>query len=114
MYKSFEFLVEVAKFKNRAPGAGAGNDAVTDSFVRYRNIVNNFIKYDSHSEINVSADTKREVMDFIKFEAYLLLNPVSVSATSVHPHGCALRAVVGGVQSIRTSCVYTHARLPLV
>eukprot|EP00752_Nemacystus_decipiens_P009739 g8697.t1 len=73
--ESFEFLHEVAKFKNRAPGAGAGNDAVTDSFVRYRIIVNNFIKYDSHSEVNISADIKREVMDFIKFEAYLLLNP---------------------------------------
>lgn len=67
----------MAKFKHRAPSFGAENDDVTGSFVRYVAIVDSFIKYDSHSEINISSDTKRDVMKYITFEEYFQLVPVS-------------------------------------
>lgn len=68
----------MADFKASVPSSGAGNDQVTQDFDRYLDIVNSFIKYDSHLEINIDSDTKRDIMDYIKFEAYLMLEPVSL------------------------------------
>lgn len=80
--QSFEFLVEVSDFKAGVPVSGNGNDdQVTQDFARYLAIVNSFIKYDSHLEINIGSDVKRDVMDYIKFEAYLMLGPVSCATT---------------------------------
>eukprot|EP00752_Nemacystus_decipiens_P009744 g8702.t1 len=73
--ESFEFLVEVSDFKAGVPMSGAGNDQVTHDFARYLVIVNSFIKYDSHLEINIGSDIKRNIMDYIKFEAFLMLEP---------------------------------------
>eukprot|EP00903_Cladosiphon_okamuranus_P022290 g20496.t1 len=73
--ESFEFLVRVADFKASVPVLGAGHDEVTHDFARYLLIVNSFIRYDSHLEINIGSDIKRDVMEYIKFEAFLMLEP---------------------------------------
>ena len=57
--------------------SGPGNDRVTRDFARYLAIVNSFIRCDSHLEINIGSDIKRDIMDYIKFDAYLALEPVS-------------------------------------
>lgn len=75
--QSFEFLVDAAEFKAFDRGAEGGNDEIALDFAGYLAIVNSYIKYDSHSEINIGCQTKRDIMDYIKFEAYLLLGPVS-------------------------------------
>lgn len=76
--QSFEFLVDVADFKtfDRGDDGGVGNEISLD-FAKFLGIVSTYIKYDSHLEINIGENLKRDIMDYTKFEAYLLLGPVS-------------------------------------
>lgn len=74
--QSFEFLVDVADYKDFDRSTGGGNGGKTQDFAGFLAIVNCYIKYDSHSEINIGSDIKREIMSFIRFEAYASLDPV--------------------------------------
>lgn len=76
--QSFEFLVDVAKFKAFDRSAGGSGDEVSFDFARFLDIVNTYIRYDSHSEVNIGSDIKRGIMDYSKCEAYLILGPVSL------------------------------------
>eukprot|EP00752_Nemacystus_decipiens_P009741 g8699.t1 len=74
--ESFEFLVDVAEFKafDRRADEGIGDEISLD-FARFLGIVNTYIKHDSHSEINIGSEIKRDIMNYVKFEAYFKLGP---------------------------------------
>ena len=67
----------MAKFKAFDRSAGGNGDEVSFDFARFLGIVNTYIRYDSHSEVNIGSDIKRDIMDYIKCEAYLMLGAVS-------------------------------------
>ena len=82
--QSFEFLVDVHKFKalDRSDAEGIGVEESLE-FSRFLDIVNGYIKYDSHSEINIGSDLKHDIMDYTNFLAYRLLSPVSQAIVEV-------------------------------
>ena len=115
VYQSFEFLVEVFKFKTNAPGSGAGNDEIHRSFARYLVIVLGFIRHDSHSEINIGSDIRRDIMGHNKFEAYRMLNPVSErfqSTAVLVPRSCCVCTLLASVA--RTGQIPHNPRAPYV
>eukprot|EP00903_Cladosiphon_okamuranus_P016955 g15630.t1 len=71
--ESFEFLVEVSKYKAFDRSDEGICIEISLDHARFLAIVDSYIKHDSHSEINISSDVKRGIMDYLPFEAYLLL-----------------------------------------
>lgn len=122
--QSFEFLVAVAEFKtfNHAVCGGIGDEVSLD-FARFLDIVNTYIKYDSHLEINIGSDLKRDIMDYTKLEAYLLLGPVSCTkissgsgdgvASNHHLCSVSTRGVVSRTPSKLCAETLLHANTPI-
>eukprot|EP00903_Cladosiphon_okamuranus_P016954 g15629.t1 len=72
--ESFEFLVDVSKYKAFDRSDEGVSAELSLDHARFLAIVNSYIKHDSHSEINIGSDSKRDIMDYVKFEAFLLLS----------------------------------------
>lgn len=68
--------MEVSKFKAFDRNAEETSAEVSLDHSRFLAIVGSYIKYGSHSEINIGSDAKRDITDYLKFEAYVLLGPV--------------------------------------
>eukprot|EP00752_Nemacystus_decipiens_P005641 g5104.t1 len=74
--KSFQFLVDVAEFRQvvaAAHSTDAGESSKED-FNRCTLIVNEYIKDASHSEINIDGATKRRILGFYERSAYASLD----------------------------------------
>jgi len=67
--ESFQFLEAVAEFKSDAPFEAEGK-----GFGMYHAIVKDHIEDGSHSEINVSSNTKSAILAYKKFDAFSLLS----------------------------------------
>ncbi|CAM9757068.1 unnamed protein product [Ectocarpus fasciculatus] len=74
--ESFQFLVAVSEFQSlvhATPGSREGND----EFEEFINIVNEYIRVNSSSEINIDSSIRRKLLEFHERSAYFALSTES-------------------------------------
>eukprot|EP00752_Nemacystus_decipiens_P013003 g11504.t1 len=72
--ESFQFLVDVSEFKNAVAAAHAsGGESSQDDFEEFTVVVNEYIKDNSNSEINIASATKRKILGFCERSTYISL-----------------------------------------
>lgn len=69
--QSFQFLVDVSEFQHLVLGVhGAGQDSGKDEFDEFTAIVDEYIKDNSNSEINIDSSTKKKILALCERSAY--------------------------------------------
>ena len=77
-FQSFQFLVDVLDFKNEVVLGAEGDEkgGGFKGFGGFLAVVNDYIKDGSHSEVNVAFRTKRDILEYARFDAYSSLELV--------------------------------------
>eukprot|EP00752_Nemacystus_decipiens_P013004 g11505.t1 len=73
--ESFQFLVAVSEFQIVVAAAYSdGGENSKDGFDEYTAVVNEYIKDNSNSEVNIDSATKKKILAFCQRPAYISLS----------------------------------------
>lgn len=80
--QSFQFLVAVSEFQNLVLSTPESREGKDDYYEEFISIINEYIKVNSDSEINIDSSERKELLEFHERSAYSSLSLVSTWSVS--------------------------------
>ena len=74
--QSFQFLIAVSEFKSSVHATDGGSEGSEGGYDKFMVIVNEYIKGNSNSEVNISSKIREEILAFSEHSAYMSLRTV--------------------------------------
>ena len=92
--QSFQFLVDVSEFQSSFHHAQRSEEGRHDDFNDFIRIVNEYIKDNSSSEVNIDCTTRSAILAFVERSEYESLDAVRTGELSERKQLCLLPTLV--------------------